>query len=171
MVYTIADDLIFYQLFSYHKKYSNFEIKLHNYFHTKTGGIYPDFIIVIKQFIFFFVKNEYYFASRVFLDSMRRGMRSKKISIIRVESVLINLLFSLFPDLYIHDIELEMDDTSNQRGISIYFLTFKERGIAIGRGGEYIKSVNELFKNFIRFKNKDKPIDIRCKNICGLNVI
>ena len=64
MFYTIADDLIFYQLLSYNKKYSNFEIKLHYYFHVKTGGIYPEFIIVLKQFIFFFVKNEYYFASK-----------------------------------------------------------------------------------------------------------
>ncbi|MHA2280535.1 MAG: hypothetical protein ACXAC5_06765 [Promethearchaeota archaeon] len=94
-------------------------------------------------------------------------MNSKKILIIRTESVLINLIFSLFPDLYIHDVVLERDDTSNQREISIYFLTFKERGIAIGRGGEYIKSVNNLFKDFIRFNNKDKPIDIICKNICG----
>ncbi|MBY8984935.1 MAG: hypothetical protein KGD65_07710 [Candidatus Lokiarchaeota archaeon] len=165
MFYTIADDLIFYQLISYKKKYSNFEIKLHNYFHVKSGGIYPDFIVVIRQFIFFFVKNEYYFASKHHLDSMRRGMKSKKIIIIRTESVLINLLFSLFPDVYIHDIAFEVDETSNQREISIYFLTFKERGIAIGRGGEYIKCINELFKNFIRFNNKEKPIDIKCRNL------
>ena len=164
MVYTIADDLILYQLFSFNKKYSNYEIKLHNYFYYKTR-IYPDFIIVIKQFIFFFVKNENYFASKHHLDSIRRGMKNKKIAIIRSESVLINLLFSLFPDLYIHDIELEIDHSSNQREISIYFLTFKERGIAIGRKGDYIKSINELFKNFIRFNNKDKPMEIKCKNL------
>ncbi|MHA1932136.1 MAG: hypothetical protein ACW96X_06325, partial [Promethearchaeota archaeon] len=100
MFYTISDDLILYQIISYNKKYSNLEIKLHNYFHTKTGGIYPELIVVIKNFIFFFVKNEYYFTSKRHLDSMRRGMKSKKILIIRTESVLINLLFSLFPDLY-----------------------------------------------------------------------
>ncbi|MHA2087889.1 MAG: hypothetical protein ACW972_06415, partial [Promethearchaeota archaeon] len=91
--------------------------------------------------------------------------KNKKLLIIRIESVLVNLLFSLFPDLYIHDIVLELDDTSNQREISLYFLTFKERGIAIGRGGDYIKSVNELFKSFIRFSNDDKPMDVRCKCI------
>ncbi|MHA1987940.1 MAG: hypothetical protein ACW98D_14990 [Promethearchaeota archaeon] len=165
MFYTIAEDLIFYQLLSYTKKYSNFEIKLHNYFYAKTRGIYPEFIIVIKQFIFFFVKNEYFFTSKLHLDSIRRGMKSKKILIIRTESVLINLLFSLLPDLYVHDIVLETEYSSNQREISIYFLTFKERGIAIGRGGEYIKSVNELFRSFIRFNNKDKPMDIICKNV------
>jgi len=165
MFYTIADDLIFYQLLSYNKKYSNFEIKLHNYFHTKTGGIYPDFIIIIKQFIFFFVKNELYFTSKRYLDSMRRGIKERKLVIIRDESVLVNLLISLFPDVYIHNIALELDEISNQREISLYFLTFKERGIAIGRGGEYIKSINELFKRFIRFCNKEKAITITCKNI------
>lgn len=165
MFYTIAEDLIFYQLLSFHRKYTNFEIKLHNYFHAKTGGIYPEFIIILKQFIFFFVKNKHYFASKLHLDSMRRGMKSKKLIIIRTENVLINLLFSLFPDLYIHDIVLEANDTSNHREISIHFLTFKERGIAIGRGGEYIKCVNELFKHFIRFSNKEESMEIKCKNL------
>ncbi|MHA2180133.1 MAG: hypothetical protein ACXAAH_01780 [Promethearchaeota archaeon] len=163
MFYTISDDLILYQIIAYNKKYSNLEIKLYNYFHAKTGGIYPELIVVIRNFIFFFVKNKYYFTSKLHLDSMRRGMKSKKILIIRTESVLINLLFSLFPDLYIHDVALELDDTSSQREISLYFLTYKERGIAIGRGGDYIKSVNELFKSFIRFNNKNEPLDIRCK--------
>ena len=165
MFYTIADDLIFYQLISYKKKYTNFEIKLYNYFHVKSGGIYPEFIVVIRQFIFFFVKNENYFASKHYLSSMRRGMKSKKILIIRTESILINLLFSLFLDLVIHDIVLEMDNSSGQKEISMYFLTYNERSIAIGRGAEYIKCVNDLFKRYIRFENKNTPIEIKCKNV------
>jgi len=96
---------------------------------------------------------------------MRREIRNRKILIIRTENVLINLLFSLFPDLYIHNISLKRNDSSGKREISVYFLTYKERGIAIGRGAEYIKCVNKLFKRYIRFENKSTPIEIKCKNV------
>ena len=165
MFYTIADDLVFYQILTFIKKYSNSELKLHKYFHNKTGGIYPEFVIVIDQFIFFFVKNENYFDSKLYLNVMRREIRNRKILIIRTENVLINILFSLFPDLYIHNISLKRNDSSGKREISVYFLTYKERGIAIGRGAEYIKCVNELFKRYIRFENKSTPIEIKCKNV------
>ena len=111
------------------------------------------------------MKNENYFDSKPFLDSMRREIKGKKILIIRAEKILINLLFSLFPDLYIHNIALELNDSSGRQEISLYFLSYKERGIAIGRGAEYIKSVNNLFANHIKFENESKPIEIKCKNL------
>ena len=165
MFYTIAEDLVFYQILRFTIKYSNSELKLHQYFYSKTGGIYPEFVVVIRKFIFFFVKNKYYFNSKRYLDAMRREIRNKKILIVRAENVFIRLLFSLFPDLYIHDIVLEFDNTSGQRKITILFLTFRERGIAIGRGAEYIRSVNELFKKNIIFENEYTPIEIKCKNL------
>jgi hypothetical protein len=165
MFYTISDDLIFYQIVRFCKKYSNLELKLYSYFHNRTKGISPEFIAVVKQFILFFVKNENYFDSKLFLGSMRREIRDKKILIIRAEKILINLLFSLFPDLYIHNIALEVNDSSGQREISLYFLSYKERGIAIGRGAEYIKCVNNLFSKHIKFENNHKPIEIKCKNL------
>ena len=61
MFYTQYDDLVFFQLLSFIKKYSNFELKLREYFAQKTEGIYPEFIVVINQFIFFFVEKEKYF--------------------------------------------------------------------------------------------------------------
>ncbi|MFW9972751.1 MAG: hypothetical protein ACFFDF_21375, partial [Candidatus Odinarchaeota archaeon] len=144
MFYTIADNLIFYQLISLKKRYSNFELKLREYFFEKTKGIYPDFVVVIRQFIFFFVKKQHYFSSKIFLDSMRREISNRKIIIIGIEKTLINLLFSFFPDLNIDNVKIEYDSQSGTREISIYFLFFKERGVALGRNGDYIKAVNEI---------------------------
>ncbi|MHA2269578.1 MAG: hypothetical protein ACXAB8_17405 [Promethearchaeota archaeon] len=163
--YTILDDLYFYQMLSFVKKYSNFEIKLGKYFYNKTKGICPEFIVVIDKFIFFFVRKESYFISKYYLDSMRREFKYKKLLIIRVENVFINLLFSFFPDLYIHDIRIEKDDTSGLREISLYFLTYEERGIAIGRKGEYIKSLNELCQKFLILENRITPLEIKCKTM------
>ncbi|MFX1308559.1 MAG: hypothetical protein ACFE9M_08410 [Promethearchaeota archaeon] len=163
MFYTIADDLVFYQIISFKKKFSNFELKLREYFYEKTQGIYPAFVVVIKQFIFFFVKKQDYFSSKVYLDSIRREIGNKKIVIIRIEKNLINVLFSFFPDLNIENIKIEFDNQSGKRIISIYFLFFEDRGIAIGRNGDYIKAVNEIFKNYIIFENRNNPLKVKCK--------
>ena len=163
MFYTIADDLILYQVFSFIKKYSNYELKLREYFYEKTQGIYPEFIVVIKQFIFFFVKKEYYFSAKVYLDSMRREITNRKIIIIRIERILINMLFSFFPDLNVDTVKIEHDCNSGKREISVYFLFFKERGIAIGRNGDYIRAVNEIFENYVVFGNRNTPISLKCK--------
>jgi len=58
-----------------------------------------------------------------------------------------------------------MENYSGKREIFLYFLSFRERGIAIGRKAEYIRSVNKLFKEYIIFENKSKPIEIICKNL------
>ena len=163
MFYTIADDLIFYQLLSFIKKYSNFELKLREYFAQKTKGIYPEFIVVIDQYIFFFIKKKYYFGSKMHLDSMRRQLNKRKILIIRIEKILVNLLFSFFPDLNIEDIKIEVDNISGRREISVYFQFFEERGIAIGRNGDYIRAVNYIFENYVVFENKNRPLKIKCK--------
>ena len=163
MFYTIADELIFYQFISFKKKYSNFELKLCEYFFEKTQGIYPEFVVVIKQFIFFFVKKQHYFSLKVYLDSIRREIGNRKIIIIRIEKILINMLFSFFPDLNIENIEIEFDNQSGKREISIYFLFFKERGIAIGRNGDYIRTVNEIFENYVIFENQNTPLKVSCK--------
>lgn len=163
--YTIIDDLYFYQMLSFVKKYSNFELKLSKYFYNRTNGIYPEFIVVIDKFIFFFVKREFYFSSKAYLGSIRREIAPKKVLIITAERVLLNLVFSFFPDLYIHDIKIESDDRSGERGISVYFLTYEERGIAIGRRGEYIKCLNKLCRNYIILENSFTPLEIKCKFI------
>ncbi|MFX1364645.1 MAG: KH domain-containing protein [Promethearchaeota archaeon] len=163
MFYTIVDDLILYQLISFIKRYTNFELKLREYFAQKTEGIYPEFIIVINEFIFFFVKKKDYLKSQIHLKAMRRQISLRKIIIIRTERILINLLFSLFPDLNIDDIKIELDEISGAREISIYFLFFKERGIAIGRNGDYIRAVNQIFEKYVIFENNNIPLKIKCK--------
>ncbi len=165
MFYTIADDLIFYRLLSFIKKFSNLELKLLNYFYKKTNGIYSESIIIIDQFIFFFVKSENYFTSKQYLNAIRRELVNKKILIIRIEKIFINLLFSFFPDVYIHDIKIDINSKSYRKEIAIYFLIAEERGIAIGRNGDYIKIVNKIFKNYIIFENNDSPLEVKCKFI------
>jgi len=163
MFYTIAEDLILYQLLTFVKKFTNYELNLRNYFYTRTDGIYPEFIVVINQFIFFFVKKENYFDSKMHLDAMRREISQRKILIIRIERILLNLLFSFFPDLNIDTIKIESNNKSGLREISIYFLFQNERGIAIGRNGDYIKAVNEIFKKYVIFENRNTPLEVKCK--------
>ncbi|MFW9989484.1 MAG: hypothetical protein ACFFC3_12590 [Candidatus Odinarchaeota archaeon] len=159
----MAEDLILYQMLSFIKKYSNFELKLREYFAEKTEGIYPEFILVINQYIFFFVKKNDYFNSQMHLSSMRRQISERKIIIIRTENTLINLLFSFFPDLNIKDIKIEVDDITDSREISVYFQFYEERGIAIGRNGDYIRAVNQIFEKYVIFENNNTPLKIKCK--------
>ncbi len=167
MFYSILDDLIYYQLLYFLKRYSNFELKLHNYFYDKTN-LYPTYINVIKieelEYIFFFVKKESYFEARTYLRSIRRDLKNKKITIIRADNILLPLIYNLFPDLYIYDIEIELNDLSGFYEISVLFLKdLNSYHIAVGRGGSYIKAINALFENYINFENSDMPIKIKCK--------
>ena len=93
---------------------------------------------------------------------MRREIAPKKVLIIRADNVFINLLVSFFPDLYIHQFLIESDE-SGEREIALYFLTYKDRGIAIGRRGLYIKTLNELCQKYVVLENKLTPLEIKCK--------
>jgi hypothetical protein len=73
------------------------------------------------------------------------------------------MLFNFFPDLNIENVKVEFNNQSRKREISIYFLFFNERGIAIGRDGEYIRAVNEIFDNYVVFENKNTPLKVKCK--------
>jgi len=141
---------VLYQKIFVKKKLSNKEFKLYQYFHEITS-VSPENIILQNNFIFFLVKKEDYFKAKIFLKKLRRQLKPKKIMIIRAESTLINFLFSLFPDVYIHDIKHKKDNT-----IIIHFIIYEERGIAIGKDGAYIKSVNAIFEKYIA------PIKIKC---------
>lgn len=148
------------------KKYSNKEIQFHHFFHQKTK-IFPENVIIHNQFIFFFVKSEDYFKAKRLLKNLRTQLIDKKILIIRSETTLIKLLFSFFPDPYIHDIKIEINEENGKKfkTITIYFLSFEERGIAIGRRGAYIKAVNEIFEKYIIYEKKALPINLKCKLI------
>ena len=170
MYSSLEEELFFSQKVIIQKKYTNLELKLLHFFHEKTK-IYAENIIIIKNFILFFVRNDIYFKAKVFLSSLRKQFNSKKILIIRVENTLITLLFSFFPDPYINNVKLEINKKTGENLINLSFISFEERGIAIGRSGEYIKAVNEIFKNNVSFEKyatfeKYKiPLKIKCEFI------
>ncbi|MFX0175734.1 MAG: hypothetical protein ACFE85_05860 [Candidatus Hodarchaeota archaeon] len=164
MLSTICDDLIYYQQIRFRRFYSNQEIKLYQYFIEKTG-VKPKIVILIDSFVYFFVDNKKYFKAKTKINSIRRQLTSKKILIIRAENTLIRLLFSLFQDLYIHDIKIEMNVYTGKKEISVCFLSYKDRGVAVGRNGDYIKAINKLFKEFVIFEYNRIPIKIRCEVI------
>jgi len=164
MLSTICDDLIYYQQIRLRRFYSNQEIKLYQYFSEKTE-VKPKIVILIDNYIYFFVDNKKYFKAKTKINGIRRQLASKKILIIRAENTLIRLLFSLFQDLYIHDIKIEMNIFTGKKEISVCFLSYKDRGVAIGRNGGYIKAVNKLFEKFVIFEHNRIPIKIRCEVI------
>lgn len=156
MLYTILEDLIFYQIISFKRKFSNFEIKLSNYFFEKVD-VCPRCVIIINPFIFFIINRDLttYYKVKKHIPFLRRQF-GKKIAVIRDQPTLIHLLYSLFPDTFIYDINIE-----NSK-ISIKFLSYEDRGIAIGRNGEYIKAINQLLKKHIKFQYCNSIIKIEC---------
>jgi len=151
MFSSLDEELFFSQKVVLKKKYSNRELSLYQYFFQITD-ISPQNVIVLKKFIFFFVKSGDYFKAKKYLKSLRSKFYNKKILIIRAERLLLTILLSFFPDPYVHDIKLEEDEKTGNKIILIYLLSYEERGIAIGRSGEYIKSINEIFKKYVMFE-------------------
>ncbi len=162
MLYTILDDLIYYQIIHFRKRFFNKELLLFKYFHERTK-VYPQNVIIIGKFVFFFVRNEYYFKANKNLKYIRRQFQDKKLIIIRAENTLIKLLIGFFPDLYIHNIAIEMNVFTGKKYIVVGVLSYRERAIAIGCNGDYIKAVNRLLESFVIFENNGTPIKIVCK--------
>lgn len=168
MFYTILDDLILYQRLAIKpSKYTNYELELHKYFFSKTQ-IDPSYIIIVRiedmDFIFFFINQKNYFEAKSYLNSMRNQIKHKKIMIIRIDYILINLIFNLFPDLCIHDIYLETNNIKGKYEVSICFLkNLNIYHIAVGQNGAYIKAVNALFNKYICFCDIKTPLTIRCR--------
>lgn len=145
------------------KKYTNQEILLHHYFY-QCCKVYPRNIILISNFVFFFVDSRDYFNAKLSLPLMRRQLKVKKLLIIRDEKTLLRLLYNFFPDPYVHDIIVHRNVYSGKIEIVVGFLSFVERGIAIGCRGEYIKAVNKLFEKNVSFgENKGFPVNIKCE--------
>ena len=90
-----------------------------------------------------------------------RAKVNKKVVIIRAEKTLIKLILGFFPDTYVHQITLDTDRTGKII-VNLHYIFYEDRGIAIGRGGEYIKLVNEVFKKDIELEYDD-DFEIRCK--------
>ena len=167
MKYNIDNELILSQRIRMLKKYSNKEILLLHYFQKMTK-IVPENVILINKIIFFFVKPTDYFKSKNFQYELRKKIINQKLVIISSENTLIKQIFNFFPDTYIHDIIIKPNKQKIEQVILVHFLSYEERGIAVGQGGNYIKAINEIFqKYFILENNNDRTysFQIRCKFI------
>lgn len=162
LISSLTDEYFLYQKVKFIKKFSNKELIFLQYFCEKTT-VFPENVIIIENLIFFFVKGRDYFKARLYRNSFRKNLE-RKILIIRAEKVLIKLLFGFFPDPYIHDLKL-VNKQNGSKTVIVYFLSFKDRGIAIGRKGEYIKAINEIFEKFVILEDVETPIKIKCENI------
>ncbi|MFX1405990.1 MAG: hypothetical protein ACFFBW_03480 [Promethearchaeota archaeon] len=169
-MYSIIEDYFFFwQIIDIKKKFSNTELKFYQLFYkiTKT---FPVNIIIKEAYIFFFVNNQDYFKSKQYIRKLRSMLKNKKIIILREESTLIRLLFSFFQDTNIYDIILGQHGNSDKKLVRILYCINKDRAIAIGNNGVYIKTINFLFNNYINFRYYNNihmkiPMEIRCETI------
>ena len=159
---SFINNLLFYQKLTVKKIFSNEELLLYHFFHEITEST-PQNVIIVKEFVFFFLKNEDYFKAKVKLPYLRKKFQHRKIVIVREEEVLINLVYGFFPDPYIHTVSIERNIYTGKTKIVVGFLSYEERGIAIGCNGNYIKAVNEIFERFVVFVNNDgNRVKIKC---------
>jgi len=122
-------------------------------------------VILVDKFVFFFVKSGDYFTAKPYLKKLRHIIKSRKLLVIRAETTLIKLIFSFFDDIYIHNVRT--NENPKRDMVDVLFLSNKDRAVAVGKEGKYIKTVNYLFKNYISFKNPVKktgciPLELRC---------
>ena len=156
--------LFFSQIINIKKQFFNTELRLLKFFYEITN-YFPVCVICIKEFIFFFVKSGDYLEVKSFLRKLRYLLAGKKILIIREEPTLIRLIFSFFEDTYIHNVMLIEGSTRDI--INVLFLFDRDRAVAVGIDGSYIKAVNSIFRNYITLnypfnKNESYPLEVRC---------
>ena len=166
MINIVTEDLFLAQKIEFKKRYSNKELLLFQYFKEKTK-IFPENILVINGIIFFFVKKKDYFHAKLFQHHLRIESKHMKVIIISVEKTLIKQIFSFFPDTYIHDIKFNACENKKCQEIILLFLSYEERGIAIGNQGIYIDAVNKIFRNHIILKGNFANI-FKIKMQCDL---
>jgi hypothetical protein len=153
----MIEDLFYSMELDIRRLFSNYEIELYKYFYKKTR-VFPQTIISIKNFIFFFVKNEDYFKAKSRIKYMKVINSNRKLMLIRSEKTIIRLIFAFFPDIYIHNIYFTIDDKTADIIMKVILLTELDRLIAIGgKNGTYIKSVNQIFNKYIY------PLKIQCE--------
>ncbi len=164
---SFIDNLLFYQKLSIRKKFSNRELLLFHFFYDTTE-VFPRNVIIVKDIVFFFLDNENYFEAKSKLPYLRKKFQNRRIVLVREEGVLVNLIFGFFPDPYIHRIRIERNFNTGQIIIIVGFLSYEERGIAVGCNGDYIKAINSIFESHIKFADyKGYQVKIRCE-VVGL---
>lgn len=161
----LDNNIILSQIVSVKKKYRKEELLLLGYF-VKTTKIASASVLIRDNFLFFLVRNEDYGAAKASLKHMRQMLNHYKVVVIREEKTLVRLIFSFFPDTYIHDIHLSRDASSQSMVITLFFILDMDRGIAIGNRGCYINAINFIFNNVVIYQFNDKRhVKIQCKKI------
>jgi hypothetical protein len=160
---SFIDNLLFYQKLSVKKKFSNRELLLFHFFYDSTK-VFPRNVIIVKDIVFFFLDNEKYFEAKSKLPYLRKKFQNRRIVLVRDEGVLVNLIFGFFPDPYIHRIRIERKLNTGQIMIILGFLSYEERGIAVGCNGDYIKAINSIFESFVKFTDyQGYQVKIKCE--------
>jgi hypothetical protein len=160
---SFIDNLLFYQKLTVKKKFSNRELLLFHFFYDSTK-IFPRNVIIVKDIVFFFLDNEKYFEAKSKLPYLRKKFKNRRIVLVREEGVLVNLVFGFFPDPYIHRIRIERNMNTEQIVIIVGFLSYEERGIAVGCKGDYIKAINTIFESYVTFTDyQGFQIKIKCE--------
>ncbi len=81
-------------------KFSNEELLYFKYFHEQTN-VFPKFVLILYNFIFYFIDGKEYAEVNKYIDAFRRSIKHKKILFIYLEDVLVNLTHRFFPNIYI----------------------------------------------------------------------
>ena len=159
---SFINDMLFYQKLKLKKVFSNEELLLFHFFQEITT-VFPQNLIIVNEFVFFFLKNENYFYATSKLPYLRKKFRRRKIVIVREEDVLVNLIYGFFPDPYIHSIKIKRNYYNGKTEVTVGFLSYEDRGIAVGCNGNYIKAVNEIFERYVIFiDNEGFRARIKC---------
>lgn len=160
---SFIDNLLFYQKLTVKKKFSNRELLLFHFFYDSTK-IFPRNVIIVKDIVFFFLDNEKYFEAKSKLPYLRKKIQNRRIVLVREEVVLVNLVYGFFPDPYIHRIRIERNMNTGQIVIIVGFLSYEERGIAVGCKGDYIKAINTIFESYVTFADyQGFQVKIKCE--------
>lgn len=163
MMSILNSKIFFSQIVTLKRKFYNKELYYLSYF-FKITRIEPVSIIIKNNYLLFLVKNEDFFNARENLNRLRQRLKNFKVLVIREEPTLLRLIFSFFPDTYIHDIHLERENFSKNIMITLYFIFDMDRGIAVGNNGVYINTINYIFNNSVNFQRNIKyKIKIQCK--------
>ena len=78
MFSSLDEELFFSQKVIIKKKYSNTEINLYKFFVQKTRACIEN-ILIVRDFIFFFVKSQDYFKAKKYLNDLRKIFKNRKI--------------------------------------------------------------------------------------------
>ena len=169
MVNSDNEIMFFNSVITIKKPLLNDEIKFIQFFYEHTQ-VLPLNILINNDYIFIFVNNNDYFNAKRNFRKLRYKIKlpSKKYLIIRAESTLIRLIFTFFQDTYIHNILFEKKLECKVKKIRILFLFKEDRLIAVGNSGNYIKTINFIFNNYLFVKNHQKlerinPVELVCE--------